>query len=368
MIDTIEVENFKSLRAVDLSLSRLNVLTGFNGSGKSSLLQSILLLRQSFSNVNKHVGLILRGGLVDLGSGKDVFYQVAGVDEKIRFAIRTNSTSVEWEFTYHATSDILPLVQMTTNVDLSTISTFNNNFQYLNAEHLSPQVSYNKSEYHVIQNQDIGTRGEYTAHYLAQYGLSKQITTPNLQHPNAKSLSFIHQVDAWVSEISPGAKLIAEDVRGLDIIRLAIQFETDDGYTEDIKPINTGFGITYVLPIVVAILKAKAGDFVILENPESHLHPRGQSTIGRMIAYAAQSGVQFLIETHSDHVINGIRVAVKKQQIHRQNVKIFHFDRITDGREQYSEVREILIDKNGELSDYPPGFLDEWREQLMALI
>lgn len=368
MINAIKIENFKSLRAIDLSLSQLNVLVGLNGSGKSSILQSILLLRQSFTNVNSHIGLLLRGGLIDLGSGKDVFYQVAGSDEKIKFTINENSTAIEWVFGYNPANDILPLEQITPNVDLSSISAFNRNFQYLNAEHLSPQVSYNKSEYHVVQNRNIGTKGEYTAHYLAQYGLSKQVTTPNLQHPSAKSPSFIHQVDAWVSEISPGARLIAEDVRGLDIIRLAIQFETDDGYTEDIKPINTGFGIAYVLPTVVAILKAKAGDLVILENPESHLHPRGQSTIGRMIAYAAEAGVQFLIETHSDHVINGIRVAVKKEQVQPQNVKVFHFDRVTDGREQYSEVREILIDKNGELSDYPPGFLDEWGEQLMALL
>ena len=369
MIKEIKIKNFKSLKDVGLSLSNLNVLTGLNGGGKSSFIQSLLLLRQSFGNRARNIGLILQDGeLISLGSGKDVFYQYAGKDESIEFEIKTETKKLKWGFEYSLDSDILPVDKIEPNADLSYFSLFNRNFQYLNAEHIPPQVSYKKSEFQVVKNKNIGVKGEYAAHYLAEYGLSEKIESSDLQHPKANSASLIHQADAWISEISPGAKLVAEDVKGLDVVRLAIRFETKDGYTNDIKPINTGFGISYVLPVVIAILKAQKEDILILENPESHLHPKGQSTIGRMMAYAAQKGVQIFAETHSDHAINGIRVAGKNKKLVPPNVKIFYFDRVLDSSEQYSTVEEILIDKNGELSDYPKGFLDEWNEQLMELI
>ena len=369
MIKEIKIKNLKSLKNIDLSITSLNVLAGLNGSGKSSFIQSLLLLRQSFTSITRNRGLILQDGeLLSLGSGKDVFYQYAGKDENITFEINTKAEKLTWDFSYSPNSDILPLNKMEPDIDLSKFSLFNNNFQYLNAEHISPQVSYKKSEFHVVKNKDIGTKGEYAAHYLAEYGLFEKVESADLQQLKANSDAFIHQVDAWISEISPGVRLIAENVKGLDVVRLAIRFETKDGYTDDIKPINTGFGISYVLPVVIAILKAQKGDILILENPESHLHPKGQSTIGRMMAYAAQKGVQIFVETHSDHIINGIRVVVKNKKLLQKNVKIFYFDRVLDSSQQYSVVTEILIDKNGELSAYPPGFLDEWNEQLMALI
>jgi len=329
MIEKITIKNFKSLKNIDLSLSNLNVLAGLNGSGKSTFLQSLLLLRQSFKHEPKDsIGLILQDGeLISLGSGKDIFYQYAGKDEHIEFEIKGDFNFLKWCFQYAPNSDILPVIKKEYTTDLSFINLFNRQFQYLTAEHIAPQVSYKKSEFQVVKNKNIGSRGEYSVHYLSEFGLSEKIQNSDLQHPKAKSDCLIHQVDAWLSEISPGAKLIVEDLRGIDLLRLAIRFETKDGYTNDIKPVNTGFGISYVLPVVVAILKAHKGDMLILENPESHLHPRGQSAIGQMMAYAAQLGVLIFVETHSDHVINGIRVAVKNEKLSAKNVRIFYFER-----------------------------------------
>ena len=369
MIKKIKIKNFKSLRNVELQLSNLNVLAGLNGSGKSSVIQTLLLLRQSYKNQYQgSTGLILQDGeLVSLGSGKDVFYQYAK-DEKIEFEILSNDKVFKWSFIYKPNSDILSVEKEQDGKRLLSFNLFNNNFQYLNAEHIPPQMSYKKSESQVIKNNNIGVKGEYVVHYLSEYGLSRKVKNVYLKHPKATTDSLIHQTNAWISEISPGTRLIAEDVKGLDIVRLAIKFETKDGYTNEIKPINTGFGITYVLPVVVAILKARKDDILILENPESHLHPMGQSIIGRMMSYAAQEGVHIIVETHSDHIINGIRVAVKEGGLSARNIKFFYFDRILDHSEQYSDIKEILIDRNGELNSYPRGFLDEWNEQLMKLI
>ena len=107
---------------------------------------------------------------------------------------------------------------------------------------------------------------------------------------------------------------------------------------------------------------------MIIENPEAHIHPRGQAEMGRLIALAAASGMQLFVETHSDHIVNGIRVAVKEELIESKKVNISYFYRQTTETEQFCQIQNIQVDKNGELSDYPTDFMDEWNNQLLKLI
>ncbi len=367
MLKEISINNFKSLRSLDLKLSNLNILTGLNGSGKSSLIQSLLLLRQSYNMaITEKQGLILNGNIINLGKGKDVFYQYAESAEKIEFEIFDDLKKYLWQFKYEFDSNILKPLQIPDTY--LNINLFNKNFQYLNTEHVSPKTLHEKNEIQVDQWDNIGNKGEYAIYYLSKYGLEKKIENENLIHPKGKSKNLIHQTEAWLSEISPGVKLSVKEIKDIDYIKLGIQFEDMQGYSEEYQPVNVGFGITYVLPVILSVLKAKAGDILILENPESHLHPRGQSKIGSLIAYAAQNGVQIILETHSDHIINGIRVAVKNNKIDKENVRIYFFERLIDERNVQTIAHNVLIDKNGELSHYPKGFLDEWDEQLSKLI
>ena len=368
MLSNISIQNFKSLKNLTLTITNLNIFTGLNGSGKSSLMQTLLLLRQSFNTeITKNQGLIIQDGdLINLGKGKDILYQYAK-EEKIEMELTDNSNKYFWSFGYEFDATILPIVSQRIN-NLDDCNLFTSNFQYLNTEHISPQTLHDKNDTQITKYDNIGTKGEFSIHYLAKYGLDKKVTNEKVIHPKALSNSLIHQVDAWIAEISPGAKLSIKEIKDIDLVKLAIQFEDNHGYSNEFQPINVGFGITYVLPVVLAILKAKPSDILILENPESHIHPKGQSTIGKLIAYAAQTGVQIFVETHSDHLINGIRVAVKQEKLSKENVKLFYLERYNDDKEMQTISHEILIDKNGELNNYPQGFLDEWDEQLMNLI
>ncbi|MCP4135717.1 MAG: DUF3696 domain-containing protein [bacterium] len=178
----------------------------------------------------------------------------------------------------------------------------------------------------------------------------------------------MHQTSAWLGEISPGTKLVIEDIKGIDSLRLGIQFETNTGFTNEFAPVNVGFGILYVLPVIVSLLKAEPGSIILMENPESHLHPKGQTAVGRLMALAAQNGVQIFCESHSDHIINGIRVAVKEKMLDNDNLAIYYFDRNINDDEHKTRVTEVFSDHKGELSDYPDGLLDEWDTLLMKLI
>jgi predicted ATPase len=133
------------------------------------------------------------------------------------------------------------------------------------------------------------------------------------------------------------------------------------------KPTNVGFGLTYVLPVVTAVLFASPGDLLIIENPESHLHPQGQARLGKLFAQSAEQGVQLFIETHSDHVLNGVRVATKQQLISPEKVGIFFFERYL-ADEHRTEIIQPIIDENGRINKWPPGFFDEWDNQLDELL
>ena len=376
MIKYLRIRNFKSLKSIHLKPANLNLCFGMNGMGKSTLLQALLLLRQSQQKgVLETKGLLLQGGdLISIGTGKDAFYQFAGREELLQFEIHTTSKlKYNWSFLFDAASDILPKAPETESdsgqhASLDKFSLFNHNFSYLSAERLSPQKVYPKSEYEVSRNRSIGPRGEYAVHYLSQFGMSEKIEFENLKHKNAKSDTLLHQTIGWLSDISPGARLMIEDIKGADLLKLGFQFETKSGYTNEYSPINVGFGILYVLPVILALLMAKPGDMVLVENPESHLHPQGQSTIGRLLAAAAANDVQIFCESHSDHIINGVRVAVKEGIIQQNQLAVYYFSRDLHAEEHKTEITEILVDRHGELNHYPEGLLDEWNNLLVKLI
>jgi predicted ATPase len=158
-------------------------------------------------------------------------------------------------------------------------------------------------------------------------------------------------------------------IQNTENVQLEYEFvQPNFGTTNRFKPVNVGFGISYVLPVVVALLSAKPGDLLIIENPESHIHPRGQAELGKLVALAAKNGVQIVVETHSDHFVNGIRVAVKEGTIDRSEAILFYFEKTVAENEQFSKITDIEIDQNGELSEYPENMMDEWSNQLFKLL
>lgn len=130
------------------------------------------------------------------------------------------------------------------------------------------------------------------------------------------------------------------------------------------RPTNVGFGLTYALPIVVACLTAGPGSLILLENPEAHLHPRGQSRMASLIAAAASAGAQLVVETHSDHVLDGTRLAVKQGRLAAEDTAV-HFFR---GNGAGVEIITPTVAEDGSLSEWPEGFFDESDHTLDQLL
>ncbi|HAJ79092.1 MAG TPA: DUF3696 domain-containing protein [Fibrobacteres bacterium] len=367
MLEFLRIQRFKSLSDASFPLAPLSLFSGLNGMGKSSLIQTLLLLRQSFEqNTLFSKGLLLKG-YCNLGTGQDILSEHADVNMLEFILTWTGGKPNSFKFEYAAQSDLQPIAKDSAALDRpESYSLFNKNFQYLSADRISPKSSYEASDYYIKDMNSLGNHGEYTAHYIAEYGLSP-IAIPAFKHKKANSLNLLENIDKWMAEISPGIRIHANLQIAINTVSLSYAYEQGNDVTADFKPQNVGFGLTFVLPVIVAILRSKLGDLLIIENPEAHLHPGGQTIIGKLCALAAHNGVQLFIESHSDHFLNGIRVAVREGLITHDEVRLFFLERSESGSHA-STVISPEIDNNGRINTWPQGFFDESDRQLEKLL
>jgi predicted ATPase len=369
MIKDIHLQNFKAFQSQDFSLERLTLLSGLNGSGKSTLLQSLAVVRQSWeAGTLGEGGLLLNGDLVALGTGKDVLHedyiQELSGPPLVTIGLETTHGTFEWRMLYVPDADLLHIVGDLPS-DVEELALLNVGFQYIRADRISPAVNYPRSYDRTVRKHSLGARGEHTINYLREF--SENVVDATRRHSEATSTRLLDQTTAWLQEFCPGVNIQPHDIEGTDFVRLDYGFFGTAGIDSSnrYRPTNVGFGLTYVLPLVVACLTAPAGALLLFENPEAHLHPRGQSIMATLCARAAASGVQVLVESHSDHFLNGMRLAVKSGIIPPEDTSLIFFDR---ANVQSSNVSQPRIAADGMLSDWPIGFFDEWDNALNKLL
>jgi predicted ATPase len=370
MIKKIRLGNFKCFEDESIELSSLNLWAGLNGMGKSTVIQAFLLLRQNYELglLQRDKGISLNGELVQIGNAKDLLYQYFKSQEVgIEVTVGSDST-VGWKWDAKTDSDNLPFKSKYGEYDnIFKTSLFSAEFHYLTAERLGPRVYFETSNYNVINRNQLGLHGEYTANYLAEFQ-NRKIPIEQLKHPDSSGLTLYEQVNAWLGVIRPGTRINVTSDLDLSLVGLRYQFLGGIDAGNPFRPTNVGFGLSFLLPVLVAVLSAKPGTLLILENPEAHLHPRGQGEIGKLLALAAANGMQIIVETHSDHILNGVRVAVKNKLIKPEQVKLlfFHGEVIDDQFKHY--ILNPRVDENGRIDQWPDGFFDEWDRQLSELL
>ena len=390
MLDRIKLSNFKCFEQLDLRCAPLNLLCGLNGMGKSSVLQALLVLRQSFESGELRRGrLVLGGGRADLGTGLDVLFDGAERDT-VGFSIQGDDSRETWEmfFAYSRIADELSAVlEGQHSPDLATVELFNDQFKlgedfkydcvpsewqktppfggfliYISADRVGPRKLYPLS-YMLSRQNEFGVSSEYAWSYFNdhQNDLLK-VDDPRCINPESRQLRDL--VDLWLQEVSPGAHMELEAVTAADSIIAGFSFDRPgDVASRRYRATNVGFGLSYTFPVILALL-APAGTLCLIENPESHLHPRGQTKLGELAARASRAGVQVFIETHSDHFMDGVRIAVRDGLIAPEEAAFHYFER--DGHR--SVVTSPKLDEDGRLSQWPAGFFDQHAENMMKLL
>lgn len=387
MIKQVTIKNFKALRSASIDLTNLTVFTGINGMGKSSFIQALLLLRQSQLDKKLPKQLMLNHErYVSLGKSQDVFNIHTDEDESIEIQMETTTAGeIVVKTNDKERRAWLNITAFKPNdwqkVESEPLFAEEKRFQYLQAERVSPKSNYATNEYDVVELRSVGSVGEFTAHFIARHK-DEPVALPSLINASGNSNKLLAQLDTWLSKISKGVRLISNLDESANSARISYQFEDGEDLTPEFSPVNVGFGLTYVLPVLVAVLSSKPGDLVIIENPESHLHPSGQSAIGQFLSLAAQDGLQIIIETHSDHLLHGIRIAAREhgkntnKGIASDNVSIYYFSRNNPFHD--SNIDCMRVDNNGKLyqitsegkktASLPKGFSDEWATNMGKLI
>lgn len=362
MIKNIKVKNFKCFEELSVECRELNLLTGVNGMGKSTLIQALLLLRQTYERadfVNNHV--LLNGRYISLGSINDISYWYKNTDE---IEITVTEDSQNFECSYDKKNKALVLAGISSKAKQCSLT--GNGFEYISAERLGPRRYYDDLEHEQYSFSQVGVKGEYAVSSLYTLGSDFRVYE-NMKNPIEATGRLELQVNAWMSEISPGIKIKIIPYFDANMMGLRYGKQTIMG-EESSNAVNMGFGVSYILPVIIALLKARKDDLLIIENPEAHIHPKGQRRVGELIARAAANGVQVILETHSDHVLNGIRLSVKQGIIKPQQVKLNYFNIYKDNSGMIKHEKtspEILAD--GSLSCWPDGFFDEWDKAIDLL-
>lgn len=396
MIKKIELNNFKSHKSTSIGIGNLTVLCGSNGVGKSSFIQILLLLREVFIKDKSFEILDLKSNPIKIGTVSDAVYEFGdydGFQVKLEFE---NDFICDFFYEAHSEADkVKSFIKL--NLDrvenksifdndewqnsfdkFSRISLFNTNFQYISAARFGPLERYEKDDKMVDVHKQISViegKAEYFVHYLDKYRDDDVIDELCMSDEESKSYKDLFtQVLLWEKYIFNGANAEIQDVGKLGYV-LKYSFDNERSTTKktagyDAK--NVGFGLSYTLPILVAILSAKKGAIIIIENPEAHLHPNGIAKLTELICIAAQAGIQIIIETHSDHIINGIAVQCKlyesndKKGLDKDLVKIYQFTR--NEKENYTEGLLISIEESGRIAISPDGFFDQIQIDLEKLL
>lgn len=387
MLKEVTLENFKCFQARTVfPLSKITIMYGKNGRGKSTLNQSLLLLGQTLSSDRNGIeNLQLTGKYVALGSFSDVVNRQSGSDT-FGISLKNDTENVEMKFeSFHGKPQLARACELYVNNKSrfevfdqtsgengdpgedsaakpvkSDDSSFNKpakvetrhlgatsdikifqqlkQIRFVSAGRLGPQNDEPRRDN--IDDDNLGINGENVINVLAR-----------------KGKDFTQKVVSELGTVMGGAAIKVSDD---DPDRIELFMNSKNG-EDTYKPVNVGFGYSYVLPVIVAAYLSEG--MLIIENPEAHLHPAAQSRIMEFLIKTANvRNLQLVIETHSDHIVNGLRIAIKNGVLKENDANILFFS------DDENPVEVIRCDKNGLLSTTPDDFLDEWTLQLLKIL
>lgn len=362
MFTKLRIQQFKCFSDQEIEFGKITILAGANGVGKSSLIQSLLLIKRCL-DTSEGTQIALndkKNTFLELGSANEV-YNISGDNSNIiTFELTRNygndKATIKLEKQENITTN-LKYIEYSQVLQLSRIRSLFRNFHYLNAERLGPRNIQGISIDDFIST---GFQGEYTGEAIAK--TSNIPLQDNKLNPEKEERSVLRQIEAWMQFIIPDLEIQITPFPQINQIRIGLRKKGSG--TDYLHPNNIGFGISYVLPIVVSCLIAKEESIFVVENPEAHLHPLGQSRIGQFLAIMANAGVKTIVETHSEHVINGIRIASLKNKINHKDILIHFF---TQNQKSEVEIKKIEINEKGELSEWAEGFFDQEEKDLSEI-
>ncbi|MBE6280835.1 MAG: hypothetical protein E7095_02065 [Bacteroides sp.] len=374
MITNLNIRNFKAFKDTgNIRLGALNVLTGINGRGKSTLMQSLLLMSQSIRESENHSPLHLfsNGEWVKLGPFRDLIHQYSDLGDSVIFSLVTDDAKDnEYVLTYQPVSDdsfTAKLRSMVVN-GKETFSEAGGYSAESTEQMLVPPVFSGYTSLLRLQN----------IYYIAadRKGAPDEEELLSVNHNlhldchgnNVLNVLFQQgaelqgKVEKCLSDIFEGATFrILADERAVHLY-----MDSMNG-GKLFRPINVGYGYSYILALLVAGLLAKKGEIIMVENPEAHLHPSAQSALMKFLCEEViAKGGQVFVETHSDHIVNASLLAVRKGVLTNEQMNVLFFNRSDSSADVI--VSNLEVTSKGRVKNPPRKFCDQYAMDLRTLM
>jgi len=175
--------------------------------------------------------------------------------------------------------------------------------------------------------------------------------------------ALFQQTIHWLKAMNLADGLSVRALGGSARYELLVACEGESSNLKDV-----GVGVSQVLPVIVAALYADPGHIVIVEEPESHLHPLAQSVLANLFAEVSRErGVQFLIETHSEHLFRRMQTLMARRDLSTDDCAMYFVER--DGKQ--AQLNALQVEEGGRIRNWPDKFfgdaVGEAREQAKAM-
>jgi len=405
-ITELSVAGYKSIRAEQtIAIAPLTILAGANSSGKSSMIQPLLLLKQTLEANYDPGPLLLSGANVRFTEAKQLFYRRGNV---FQIALKTGlHSSLQLQFTRTAKSGGLQVTQSTYSSSHIPTYTLTPNMTRAELKELVDIIvpeqrrealskltsssssewehrverdrcflelypglrillSSPKSEFSEIIESIIhipGLRGNPERTYPVSAvggmfpGTFEHYTASLIDHWGETDNDRLRQLGDQLAQLGLTWKVEAKRIGDTQVeLRVGRTRTPQKGGDKDMVSVaDVGFGVSQTLPVLVALLTAQPGQFVYLEQPEIHLHPRAQVAMAAILAAAAKRGVRVVIETHSALLLLAVQTLIAEGELSPEQVKLHWFQRNDAGE---TTITTADLDDTGAFGDLPIDFAD----------
>lgn len=333
MIKEIRVKGLKSIRDLSIECSNLNIFTGVNSSGKSTFLQALLIASQTGWTDD-----CLDGPLaLSLGEFREVRnfnmpredIEIMVWDSECSIPAKVVLTEQDENDGYTVTisdGDGHELYEAAFDFgdedqDCPSIPMYGFDLKYLSCHRIGPMDIYEKR---MRNNESMGIEGEYAFSYLLK-NMEKPLDGIDSYNKFAGN-TLIEQVNQWLDYIA-GTTLKITDLKKTNYMQVKYNNNPKNRNQEALycRPMNVGAGISYLISILVICLGSAKFDTIVIENPEIHLHPKAQSKLCEFLYFISNNDRQIFVETHSDHIFNGIRVGTALGTMDRDKISTNFF-------------------------------------------
>ncbi|HBQ2157297.1 TPA: AAA family ATPase [Klebsiella pneumoniae] len=408
----IAVEKYKSIyKKKEITIDGLTILSGSNSSGKSSFMQPFLILKQTLEKQYDSGFLIINGENIKLTDAKQILSKVNNnTDRKFSLAFTEDESSCSIIYEYKKGSGFIPkessmlsskmknevILNLRMKHDeikemLGREKEFGFMDEYAKNKKIKPIWKTIKKKCFIIAEYRSPDRKAsfFAAGVDPTYQLEKFIRSiihvpglrgnPERKYQIAESEnvfpgSFEKYVASIISMWGKSKKKDKHDllVKQLNYLGLASSIKTkrtDDtsieinisrkiknGDDDCVSVADVGFGVSQTLPVLVALLVAKKGQHVYIEQPELHLHPKAQFKLAEIIKSALDRGVKIIIETHSSLLIRGIQTKIARKEIENGKVSLNWFTQDEISGETIIDTK--TPDEFGAFGDWPADFDD----------